>query len=193
MSRAQGVACRELLETAARTDEHEIRDVRGGNQQHEQHAAPQQLKRGAHVPDDIRLERDESRAVLHVDEEWLQRTRILGNPRRLRIDLLLRLGKADAGREARDLIVILAPAAFLGAILGAERQGKPEPHFGIQEHERIGKDAHDFVAFTVDTDVASNGRVTAAEHACGIAIAQNSHTFATRLALFLLEQAPACR
>ena len=58
--RPERVARGELLQTPARAHERKVRDVDRRDQQDEQHAAPQQLERRAHVAHHVGFERDTS-------------------------------------------------------------------------------------------------------------------------------------
>ncbi len=69
---AQRAAGGQFLHPAAGAHEREVGDVDGGNQQHEQDAAPEQLQRRPHVAHEVGIERDYDRVVARIDQRLLQ-------------------------------------------------------------------------------------------------------------------------
>ena len=100
---AERVPGGQLLHAPAGAHQHEIGDVGGGNQQHEQHAAPQQMQRRAHVADDVRFERDERGVIAGVDEQRLERPGLL-DVRRVRASICCcAWASVASARDARSV------------------------------------------------------------------------------------------
>ena len=176
VSGAERMARGELLHSSAGAHEDEIGDVGGGDEQHEQHAAPEQVQRPAHVADDIGFERHDARAVTGVDDEVPDRARALDVPPRERIDLLLCLGDGGAGREPRDLLVVLAPARVLRSLLVGEHHRGPERDVGIGERESLRHHADNGVVLAIQADVTPDRRVAARMGALPVGEAEDRDT-----------------
>ena len=189
--RPERVARGELLQTPARAHEGKIRDVDRRNQQDEQHAAPQQLERRAHVAHHVGFERRELRVIARVDERLLQRTGPLEDHAVQGVDACLRLRQRGAGREPADLLVVLAVAGFFGTLLVGEREGHPDSQIGIEEGEIRRQHADHFVELVVETEIAADDAVDAAGLALGERVAEDGDLVTPQLALVLREQPAA--
>ena len=189
--RAERVTGGHLLEPSAGSDEREVRDVDRRNQQHEQHAAPEEVERRAHAAHHVGFERHEPRVIARVDKGRLQRTGTLEVPDGQRVDAGLRLRQRGAGREPRDLLVILAVPFVFGTLLGGERQGHPDTHVGIEEGEILRQDADNRVELVVEPEIATDDAVDAAGHALGERVAEHGDAVTAGLPVVLREQPAA--
>ena len=116
---AERVTRRQLLHARARADEHQVGDVHGADEQHEHHAAPEQIERAAQVPDEVLLQRHDDRVEAGVDQNLLELREPIEVARVQRVDLLARLLDRRARLQPRDVRPVVAVARVVRLLLGA--------------------------------------------------------------------------
>ena len=189
---ADGAARCQFLHAPARPHERQVGDVDGGDQDDEEHAAPEEQQSGAHVAHEIGFERDHPGRVPRPDQRRLEGTRALHDLRVQRIDLRLCLLERHASRQPRNLFVVLAVAAILGAILGPEWDWNEHANVGVEKMEAVGQHADDVVELVVQAKLPADDTGDAAGLLRGKDMAQDRNFVPSRRPLLFAEQ-PACR
>ena len=116
---AERVPRRQLLHARARADEHQVGDVDGADEQHEDDAAPEQVERAAQVAHQVVLQRHDDGVEAGVDQDLFELGKAIEVARVQRVDLLARLLDRRARLQPRDVRPVVAVARVVRFLLGA--------------------------------------------------------------------------
>ncbi len=203
-SRAERQLRRQLTGPDARARQREVRDVEGADEQHERHAAPQQIQDAADASGERVLERRDGRVHLQLGQAELRKA--LEHRGIERVDLRPDLRDRRAGPQPADVVEPVAGARRVGLLRFRERQWNPELNLvacrprvtvaaAVEEREPARHDADNRVALPCPTQPkipADHGLITAVE-ALPQPVAQNDCLVVADLALVVGKGPPQRR
>jgi hypothetical protein len=184
---------RQLLHPRAGAHEHQVGHVHGADEQHEHHAAPEQIEGAAQILDEKVLQRHHDGVEAGVDEDLFQLRKAIEVARVQRVNLLARLFDGRARLQPRDVGPVVAVPLVVGFLLGRERHRQPDLHVGIEEPEVLRQHADNGERLAVDPEIAADGVVLPAEPLLPRRVGQDRFAGLACLPLLLGEETSADR
>jgi hypothetical protein len=185
------MARRQLAYPRAGPHRDQVGHVDAADDQHAEHAAPEQIQRRTRFLEQLVLERSSDGMETGIDEDRLQVRKALQIRGIDGVDLTLRLFEGPSRLQTGELLPIVAMPPAIRPVLRCEGHRRPQLHVGIDEAERSGKDTDNGVEHAVDPEIAADGIVAAAIESLPQRLAQDDLLVGTDFRLLLGEQLPA--
>jgi hypothetical protein len=110
-----------------------------------------------------------------------------------RIELALRLLQRSAGREAAEVLPVVAVTRVIGLLTRGERGRAEQLDVGIEEHEARRHHADDLVRLAAEPQILADRIITAAKHALPETVREDDDLLLSELALRISEELAAIR
>ncbi len=180
-SGAQRGANRQLLLPRFGPDEEQVGDVGAGNEEHQPNRAHQHPQDGAHVADEVVLERADARRdarlLEHLDAAARERREAGERHRHQPRGVGGRLGDRGAWFEPPQALVAELPEEHLAAI---EPVWDDERNLAVEKAERLGQHTDDLAWLAVEHQHAADRRAVAAKLVPPVARGQHDCLRASR-------------
>ena len=186
---AEGMARGELALPGARPDNHEVRDIDGADEKHEEHAAPQQVEHGTNLAHEIGLEQDGVGPETGVLEDLPEVRKALVVAGVDRVELCLGLLDRGVRLQPADHLIAVAVAPLIRLVLGREGERRPEVDVGPEKLKIRRHHADDRARHAVDPQRLSDDVGPRAEARLPEAVTDDDLQVVARLPLGFLKDA----